>query len=297
MISALGLVCGCGSNVDQPAGDAATSDTGAVIDSATDIAIDTETGIDSGPEAAFDSALPVDTGSDVGVDSEAAADTSMDASLAAETVVYGSPTPAASCDSAVTRVAELVTADACAALVRFTYETAENVGWQVRCDAPAPFTEASARMELAPYIAPSTKVSDYAWTTTPAPDPWLLFRSPGDFGGVGIGSFASGKLLFAGGVVWNGRGDIAYPKSFRPASELAMDCGAFGTASPRKFIASGEMKDTSDSAVGRVLRSPLLYGFLKKHSKLNAWVLGYPRTVGILDPKSAEWIVVVESRK
>jgi hypothetical protein len=262
------LVTACGANVQE-----AKSDAG---DAAAETSADTEV-----------------------FDTEPFFDTNRDTPLPDGTILYGGPPkPDPACDATATKLSELVTADACAAIVRLSYETLEHLGWQIRCDAPGSFTEASARMELTPFVAPMTPIGSYEWRTTPSPDPWLLFSSPGDFGGVGVGAFHSGKLIFAGDVVWAGRGEIKYPSAFRPGSELTMECGVFALAAPtRKFLPSGEMKDFSDVARDRVLRSPLPYALNKKHARVHAWVLGYPRTVGMLDPKSAEWIVVLESAK
>lgn len=253
---------------------------------------------ESADSATVDSAT-ADTGDDT-----AGQDTSTDSVAPDEgepeaVPLYGGPpVDPAACDAAAAKLGDLVTADACAAIVRVAYDTLTVLGWQLRCDAPAAFTEASARKELAPYVAPVTTLDSYSWKPSGDGNPWVLFRSPGDFGGVGVGSFQTGKLIFAGGVVWAGRGDIAYPSAFRSVAELAMPCPPFAWAkSPDGFMTASEMTDSKSTALAVALRTAIPYALAKKHVVKNAWVLGYARTVGGFDPKGAEWIVVLESAK
>ena len=44
--------------------------------------------------------------------------------------------PAAACVALADKLAELVTTDTCASIVRVSYATSEILGWQIRCDAP-----------------------------------------------------------------------------------------------------------------------------------------------------------------
>lgn len=263
------LVTACGANVSGEASDGAVMQTG-------DSAIDTNV-MDSAPTF----------------------DTNVDSALPEGSVIYGSPpAPDPACDATAAKLSELVTSDACATIVRVSYGGTKVLGWQIRCDVPGPLSESSARMELGPYVAPPTRLADYKWVTTSSPDPWVLFHAPSDFGGVGVGSFHTGKLLFAGGVVWSGRGDITFPSTFRPGSELDMTCAATSFSwVPRYFTTASEMGDVAVSIAGVVYQSPLPHALKKRHSSLHAWVLGYARTVGVFDPAGAEWIVVVESTK
>jgi hypothetical protein len=46
------------------------------------------------------------------------------------------------------------------------------------------------------------------------------YKEPGDFGWVKVYFSEIGELLFYGGIVWNGRGEIIYPDTWRDAADF-----------------------------------------------------------------------------
>jgi hypothetical protein len=179
--------------------------------------------------------------------------------------------------------------------VRLSYTTLRPLVWHMSCGTPEAITEDTARMLLAPHIPPiMSSIEQYRVVASP-PDPWVFFASPGDFGGVGVVS-RLGRVVFAGGIVWSGAGDITFPSSgYRNAAELGSGCALSDRPSAGRFIPSPEMTDAADAALDVVWSTALPRALTRVHGITGSFALGYPRTVGSLNPETAEWIVMLES--
>jgi hypothetical protein len=108
----------------------------------------------------------------------------------------------------------------------------------------------------------------------------------------------SGKSVFGGTTVWDGAGDITYPKSWLPPSSLGIGCAPMSIPSiqARGFdLEKGTPLDDASvkAALAVVWDTALPSGMGKVEYLFDAMVLMYPRMVGALDPKTAEWIVLV----
>lgn len=230
------------------------------------------------------------------VDSEAA-DAGADAitDTASDVASEGAPDVSSQCSTAAEAIARLAVGPLCTSVLRLDYQTLKPIGWNVQCGSgPAP-TEAEARKMLAPYTPPYVTSESFTVQPTAPPFPFVFYASPGDFGAIGLVSRRTGVVAFAGGIVWAGRGEIAYPSSWRPASELAGGCAPPTLPPTDRFLPSGELKDATKAALDAAWSTALPLGLSKVNGFGGAFVLGYPRSVGGLDPSSAEWIVVIES--
>lgn len=188
---------------------------------------------------------------------------------------------------------------ACTTVVRLDHETLVGLGYEIVCGPYASVDEATAR---------ATAQADTGFGTagqllsgpTPA-DAWVFYEPPGDFGGVGVVSARTGRSLFGGSIVWDGAGELTYPETWRPISGLGLACTPEVNALPpmaRGFdLVSGQSlaPDLVGAALDVVWSSALPDGLWQGGYVFDAVVLRYPRSVGALDPSTAEWIVLVGS--
>src|SRR5262249_44133904 len=64
-------------------------------------------------------------------------------------------------------------------------------------------------------------------------DAYVFREGAADFGGAAAVARRNGRSAFGGSIVWNGAGDITYPKR-APAAELGPGCGARSEMSPAR---------------------------------------------------------------
>jgi hypothetical protein len=178
--------------------------------------------------------------------------------------------------------------------VRLDHDSLALLGYSL---APGPYKsldETAARAE-------ATKTTGHgagSLLSGPTPeDAWVFYESPGDFGGVGVVSARTGLSAFGGSIVWDGAGDITWPTAWAPASELASGCPASGGLGvSRGFdLVTGEALEAKDvSAALAVVADTALPGAMWQGGyAFDAVVLRYPRSVGVFNPGTAEWIVVL----
>jgi hypothetical protein len=194
-----------------------------------------------------------------------------------------------------TLAASIGAGSACTSLVRVDYTTLAPLGWQVWCGDAKATDEKTAQALLAPELPAEPPLDHYVTVSSGPANPWLLFASPGDFGGLGIVSARTGALVFAGSIEWMGSGEITYPATWRSPTDLGRGCAP----SPRPELRGWryvEMNDDRAKALD-VVWSTALPGAVTKSEVPLAFVVGYARSVGLLDPRSAEWLVVIESNR
>lgn len=203
----------------------------------------------------------------------------------------------ASCDEQVTALAELLNIGgrACSVTVRLAYETRAVLGYQVTCGRFATLSESEARARAesdTTFGEGATLISG----STPA-DEFVFYEAAGDFGGSSAVSVATGLTVFGGATVWDGRGEINTPTTWRSATEIGAGCDASGgLATLRGWdLRSGEaLSETDINAAASVVAGTAVPAALWRGGYVfSSIVLLYPRTVGAFDPASAEWIVVV----
>jgi hypothetical protein len=140
------------------------------------------------------------------------------------------------------------------------------------------------------------------------PDPgdaYVFYESPADFGGVAVVSADTGLTVFGASIVWAGKGDIEFPTSWRDPAELGPGCpGMYRSrlgpgpgydlcginTGPEPFtLAESDIEAALDVLHDTGLPDAVWYGGYV----FGSVVLCYPRKVGVFDPGSAEWIVLV----
>jgi hypothetical protein len=184
---------------------------------------------------------------------------------------------------------------ACTLVVRLDYTTRAPLGYQVFCGPYAGVDEASARVTAQAdtgYGAGGTMLNEDA----PA-DAFVFYVAPGDFGGAAAVSKSTGLTAFGGSIVWDGTGDITYPASWRGVADLGADCsesGGIHTARGWDLVNGTALDDASVQAALDVVRHTAVPGaFWTGGYVFDAVVLLYPRSVGLFNPDTAEWIVMV----
>lgn len=123
---------------------------------------------------------------------------------------------------------------------------------------------------------------------------WIFYQSPSDFGGASAVSSRSGLTVFAGSIVWAGTGTLLVPSAWS-TSELGTGCPSVMFPSRGFDLSSGtEFKNGEyRAAVDVVFGTAIPAAMAKLGGVFEAVVLLYPRTVGVLDPKRAEYIVLL----
>jgi|GEM_PF-1162477 len=180
-------------------------------------------------------------------------------------------------------------------VVRLDHDSLSVLGYAIVAGGYGSVTEAQARtaaQEATGFGSAGTLLSGAAPT-----DQWVFYESPGDFGGVGAVSARTGLAVFGGGIVWDGTGDITWPTSWSPASDLGEGCpasGGFGTTRGFDLVNGADLDaDAVSAALAAVADTALPAAIWHGGYAFDAVVLRYPRSVGVFDPASAEWIVLV----
>ena len=156
----------------------------------------------------------------------------------------------ANCD-APTALSSLFTGSSCTATGRVS-DASAIVGWSVACGAPKIATEPEARAAFAPYVAPYTTLDGYMTVgDTTTNDEFIFYKSPGDFGGMGVVSWARTDVLFAAELAWMGPTKIDYPSSWRPVDEIAAHCTPAALGRVRIVSADGAPMDETSIAPAR----------------------------------------------
>jgi hypothetical protein len=206
--------------------------------------------------------------------------------------------PSGLCNDIDQALANQLTSTHCSSVVRLTFGALYTKGYAIVCGAGPGPDEATAR---------TTAQADTGFGqgkllsgANPA-DEYVFWSSPGDFGGASAVSASSGLTVFGGSIIWAGTGEIDYPTLWNPANQLGY-CGGTPPANPtsRAFDLSGgqagDVQSGAESALSAVMQTELPKGItLGGHQIVNAVELLYPRSVGVFDPSSAEWIVILNS--
>lgn len=186
---------------------------------------------------------------------------------------------------------------ACTATVRLDYASYAIKGWQLACGPYGQFDDPAAR-KIAQADTGFGAAGNNIAGMYPK-DEYVFYQAPADFGGVGVVRRANGLSVFGGSIVWNGAGDITYPKTWRPLADLGIGCNSkTSVIGGRGFDLSSGMALSQadvDKALAAVWTTVLADGMWKNSYLFEAMVLMYPRSVGSFDPTTAEWIVLLDS--
>ncbi|PKN57480.1 MAG: hypothetical protein CVU56_10795 [Deltaproteobacteria bacterium HGW-Deltaproteobacteria-14] len=180
-------------------------------------------------------------------------------------------------------------------VVRLDHASLDVLGYTVVAGAYGGVDEATARATA--QAATGFGAQGMLLSGADPVDDWVFYQSPGDFGGVGVVSARTGLAVFGGSVIWSGSGDITWPTSWSPASDLASGCastGGFGTTRGFDLVTGGALSSADvDAVLAEVAATAVLPAIWQGGYAFDAVVLRYPRSVGVFDPTTAEWIVLV----
>lgn len=187
----------------------------------------------------------------------------------------------------------------CSTVVRLDYESLDILGFQIICGSYAQVNETKARQTAQTDTGYGSAGS---MLSPPNPeDAYVFYEAPGDFGGAAVVNARNGLSVFGGSIVWSGTGEITYPSTWRPAEELGPDCTPTVNALPptaRGYdLDAGAPLDSADveDPLSAAWVTALPDGLWQVGYVFDAVVVMYPRTVGMFDPASAEWIVMLNS--
>ncbi len=193
---------------------------------------------------------------------------------------------------AIAKKAQIV--GSCTIIVRFTQTTLTLLGHQWVCGTYAPPDELAARATA----QQDTGFGSGVLLSGPAPaDAWVFLVEPLDFGGAAVVSARTGLTVFGGGIVWAGKGDIKWPKTWLH-DPLGEDCAPVSLPKVRSFdlgtgglpLPAGEI----DKALKRVRATALPSG-LAQIGGYDIVLLRYRPSVGAQDPSSDEYVVLFNS--
>ncbi len=189
--------------------------------------------------------------------------------------------------------ASLSAGPACTAIVRVASTTMVPLGWQVWCGDAKSNSDPLAL--VAPQLA-NAHPGSFVEITHGAPEPWVVFAAPLDFGGLGIVSTHTGGLVFAGSVEHMGYQKIRYPQTWRSAAELSSGCDPLPKPPLQGWLWSQVAGDPAKAL--DVVWSTALPRAVTKSEVPVAYVVGYPNAFapgpGWDGP---DWLVVVESSR
>lgn len=159
-------------------------------------------------------------------------------------------------------------------------------GWSITCGPWVATTEAGARATFETQIPPYTHAADYRREgRVSGTDDYVFFHSPGDFGGVGIVSFATGNLVFSGSLSWSSLGSRIYPKTLRPAEELPLVCPST-TGDWVEVVFDGVPLDPAERTafLDVAARTPLRTMLARSHGITHTMLVPYPSDGTYGDP-------------
>ena len=206
------------------------------------------------------------------------------------------------CEEEIETLATMMLRDAawsCTAVIRLDYTTYDLIAWELICGETRDVTEDEA-LERAweevfsemGFVEPDMVRRTGIW------GPYVFYVSPGDFGGVAAVSAYSELTVFGATIIWMGAGDIVHPDSFRHPDSLGSGCPDVGGLHDLAFTAlacegtsTPDLEAVLESVADTAMPAAMQYaGHIE-----SVVVLCYARTVGGMDPTTAEWIVVLNA--
>lgn len=213
-----------------------------------------------------------------------------------------SPNPDAGvdCQQAIDAVAAQVTDLACTAVVRIRYTDKSLLGYQLLCGGITSLDEAKASA-----VSQADTGFGLGGGSLGGPNPddvFVFYEPPMDFGGAGVVSAISGRSVFGGSIVWMGNGEITWPQTpWLPPDKLGgAECSVQMWPKWRGFdlVQDGAAYTDAEAQIALHIawNTALPAGMFAKQSVVNANVLLYGRGVGMFNPVTAEWIVLLNSQ-
>jgi hypothetical protein len=183
----------------------------------------------------------------------------------------------------------------CTTVVRLDYQTLRIISHAFVCGEGAATDETSARQSATAAGYPYTSDADTVKSAPTDHDQWVFYKAPNDHGGVAAVSDYTGLATFAATIVWSGKGKILFPTSFDD-TDMGQGCAVPSSIPVRGINLGGSDGDPRLEEAARIVLSTALPEATRHYGEsINAVALLYPRSVGMFDPTTAEYIVLVNS--
>jgi hypothetical protein len=184
---------------------------------------------------------------------------------------------------------------ACTVVVRLDFQTRSILGYQVICTPASTGVSEGQAFEMA--VVETKIIANLVSVSVGTPtDEFVFFAPPSDIGGIAAVSATTGQSVFGGTIIFGGRGEIAYPKTWRAAVDLGRGCPSQPGVPPRHgwdALAQAPLSVANVDAADLVVeRTAIPAAFGDGGNIASVFVLLYPRTVG--EPETTvEWIVML----
>ena len=121
----------------------------------------------------------------------------------------------------------------------------------------------------------------------------MEFHEPGDFGSVAFRYTNTGETVFAGGIVWMGRGKIETPDTLLPPESFPVASNSVTMPSDIRYYyhESHTSKPDIDYAWEKVHTLKIVNELAGQQSMVGLYL--YPPSVGMFDPDAAKIIVFI----
>ncbi len=213
-------------------------------------------------------------------------------------VACGSHTPNGSASTPVGPVASVRSDSSSFAVITLDFQTLQlknaYVTYHQACDAHhQPVSDDELQSKAIRFFAATDEYGSGPFMVSHVADFAVLERPPVDFGGVAVFDPCSGLVLFAGNIVWAGRGGQVYPADPIPADRLQRTSNQAPPPSTIGVAGTQFPADQKDAlAAWDSVRDLNLVNDLAVPPYSVAVYL-YPRTVGDFDPAAADWVILI----
>ena len=124
----------------------------------------------------------------------------------------------------------------------------------------------------------------------------INYDPPGDFGNVKLFIESSDELIFDGSIVWNGSGNLKYPKWFYDSSRFATLEAPVDKPSNDDFqiiLPEEGVEYPLDSIWNAVNNLSIVSRYLESGKKVG--IFRYTPSVGVGDPNEWDWYVIMNT--
>ncbi len=123
------------------------------------------------------------------------------------------------------------------------------------------------------------------------------YNSPGDFGDVTIYEKETGTKLFAGDIIWMGRGERTFPEEILPAKEFARTSKSSSPELERFYPVENGWTDGDDDEINKVWKSvknlDIVHQAIENAPNTDVYMYLYRRSVGVGDPADWYWLIFI----
>ena len=179
----------------------------------------------------------------------------------------------------------------CSVVVRLDHDTLDLLGYHAHC---APYVDTFLDEDGARALTDCCSEGGTRLNGNDDEYLWVFYVSPGDFGDVAVVTNHIVRRVFEATIIWSGTGDIQFPGEWEEPAALGADCGMAEMPATATYdlVESGEIDAKTVAAVWDVVGSTALPFAMQTLQRMA--ILRYPRSVGVFNPATAEYVVILE---